>query len=94
MADDDMSDRPTSHAAKRREKAAELRRLQLSLQEIALLLDAIEGRPHLLLRKSAERLIPKHAKRGEATSIRAESLASYTQRFATSLVKANVSFMK
>jgi hypothetical protein len=62
----------------------DLRRLQSSLTEIASLLDSIEGRPHPLLRASAEQLTP------HVVPTR-ESLEDYTQHFATTLAKAGVS---
>ena len=66
-------------------KRKELRRLQASLLEIATLLDAIEGRPHPLLRKSADRLTPPAAAPPSAT------LADYTQHFAATLAKSRTS---
>jgi len=59
----------------------DLRRLQSSLTEIATLLDAIEGRPHPVLRTSANKLVPlEDAAR--------ESLADYTEHFAKTLAKS------
>jgi hypothetical protein len=63
----------------------DLRRLQLSLIEIASLLDAIEGRSHPLLRTSADNLV------SQARPPHQKSLADYTARFATTLAKSGAS---
>ncbi len=63
----------------------DLRRLQSSLTEITSLLDEIEGRPHPVLRKSAEQLTPKTPPNTPTT------LADYTQHFAMTLAKSGAS---
>jgi len=60
----------------------DLRRLQLSLTEIASLLDEVEGRPHPMLRKSAEQL------GGKVVGGPNKSIADYTNHFAKTLAKS------
>jgi hypothetical protein len=65
-----------------RKEFQNLKRLQASLMEIASTLDAIEGKPHPILRKSADRLLPAAEKPRQST------LATYTEHFAATLAKS------
>lgn len=70
----------------------ELHRLQSSLTAIAALLDQIEGRPHSVLRTSAEQLTRKAVANPNASLAKPQpTLADYTRHFATTLAKSGVS---